>query len=253
MEQTGDNSSFSRDCCARRGHLDLVGESSTNPCAHYVLPHGLETPGFEPRASAWLAFIRNCAFHCLHVENCWCQNNLGWGLGPTVLLTSGTGRKGDGQSECTYSVSRCLCSWPFYISLQKGQWVYKKEREKWRSQHTVGQIIDIYSSRSNFATYLLISVSQKIKHSFKSYSIYANVKVTGRSLAFISPPHRNYNCHKTLLSQRVLPVSCYPVLSSATSDAQIALLGGLAEIRVCAGVRTQGAHCRAGVWSLITF
>lgn len=113
-------------------------------------------------------------------------------------------------------------------------------------QHTVGQIIDIYSSRSIFATYLLISASQKIKQSFKSYSIYANVKVTGRSPAFISP-RRNDNCHKTLLSQQVLPVSCYPVLSMATSDAQTALLGGLAEIHVCAGVHTQGAHCRSGV------
>lgn len=147
----------------------------------------------------------------------------------------------------------CLCSWSFYMASKKSQWVYKEGREKWRLQHTVGQIIDIYSSRSNFATYLLISASQRIKHSFKSYSIYANVKVTGRSLAFISPPHRNDNCHKTLLSQQVLPVSCFPVLGTATSDAQTALLGGLAEIHVCAGVCTQGAHCRSGVWSLIIF
>lgn len=142
MEQAEDNSSFRRDHRARRGHLDLVGEYYTNACTHYVLPHGLQTPGFEPGASAWLAFVWNCVFHCLHVDNCWCQNNLGWGLGPTVLLTSDTGRKGDGQSECTYSAT-CLCCWPSYISQQKGQWVYKREREKWRLQHTVGQIIDI--------------------------------------------------------------------------------------------------------------
>jgi len=168
-------------------------------------------------------------------------------LGPTILLTSGKVSKGEEQSGCAYPVSHCLCSWPLYISHQKGQWVYKKEREKWRLQHTVGQIIAIYSSRSDSATYLLIGVSQKIKRSFKSYSIYANVKVTGRSLAFISPPHSNDNLHKSLLPQQVLPVSCYPILGTATSDAQIALPGGLAEVRVRTGVCTQGAHCRAGV------
>lgn len=96
-----------------------------------------------------------------------------------------------------------------------------KEREKRRLPHTVGQIIDIYSSRSNFVTYLLISVSQKIKHSFSSDSIYTNAKVMRRWLAFISPPHRNDHLHKTLLSLPVLPVSYYPLLHAATSDTQL--------------------------------
>lgn len=66
---------------------------------------------------------------------------------------------------------------------------------------------------------MYLSVSQKMKHSSKSYSIYANVKVTGGSLAFISPPHRNYNRYKPLLPQQVLPVFCYPILSTASSAA----------------------------------